>query len=328
MIPTRYKTMQPQTELTLPIERLDILEDLPCSSTLRYLKGEVIYDSDKPATHLYLVIEGRVKVMRAAADGRQVLLDVYQAEEIFGESALLNLTRRPERAIALEPVTLMAWTQAEIHSIIQCRPQLGEALSQILAQRLVDCQTRVESFAVDRANQRLARTLLRLAELRLADKPTQSSEDGSVRISGLKHQLLSDYVVANRATVTHWMNCFRRQGFVRYSRAFLFLYPDALKQWLASNCLESAQGLDQKSERQKKRVTTDAQPLTSREREVVGVVAQGLKNREIAQRLSISEQTVKNHLQNIFDKLGASNRHQAARRFAQLYENHTSTTTV
>jgi DNA-binding NarL/FixJ family response regulator len=49
-------------------------------------------------------------------------------------------------------------------------------------------------------------------------------------------------------------------------------------------------------------------PLSTREREIVGLVAQGYKNKEMAEKMFISEQTVKNHLHNIFDKLGVSDR--------------------
>ena len=45
-----------------------------------------------------------------------------------------------------------------------------------------------------------------------------------------------------------------------------------------------------------------------REKEIVQLVAQGFRNREIGEKLFISEQTVKNHLHNIFDKLGVSDR--------------------
>ena len=48
--------------------------------------------------------------------------------------------------------------------------------------------------------------------------------------------------------------------------------------------------------------------LTIREREIVALVAQGYKNKEMAEKMFISEQTVKNHLHNIFDKLGVSDR--------------------
>ena len=49
-------------------------------------------------------------------------------------------------------------------------------------------------------------------------------------------------------------------------------------------------------------------PLSSRERDIVRQIAQGYKNREIADNLFISQQTVKNHLHSIFDKVGVSGR--------------------
>jgi DNA-binding NarL/FixJ family response regulator len=52
--------------------------------------------------------------------------------------------------------------------------------------------------------------------------------------------------------------------------------------------------------------------LTSREREVIALVGQGLKNKQIAQRLTISERTVRHHLTAIFDKLTISNRRELA----------------
>lgn len=53
---------------------------------------------------------------------------------------------------------------------------------------------------------------------------------------------------------------------------------------------------------------TRTSPLSPREREIVGLVLQGYKNRELAEKLAISEQTVKNHMHNVFDKLGVSDR--------------------
>ena len=54
--------------------------------------------------------------------------------------------------------------------------------------------------------------------------------------------------------------------------------------------------------------TRERSPLSTREREIVTLVAQGYKNKEMAEKMFISEQTVKNHLHNIFDKLGVSDR--------------------
>ena len=52
--------------------------------------------------------------------------------------------------------------------------------------------------------------------------------------------------------------------------------------------------------------------LTKRELEVLKMIASGSFNKEIASTLNISERTVKNHVSNIFKKIGVSDRTQAA----------------
>ncbi|NLY10203.1 MAG: response regulator transcription factor [Firmicutes bacterium] len=55
-----------------------------------------------------------------------------------------------------------------------------------------------------------------------------------------------------------------------------------------------------------------AQNLTPREREVLKLIAKGMTNSEIAETLFISKHTVKNHVSNIYRKLGADDRTQIA----------------
>jgi two-component system, NarL family, nitrate/nitrite response regulator NarL len=54
--------------------------------------------------------------------------------------------------------------------------------------------------------------------------------------------------------------------------------------------------------------TGERPTLTTREREIVQYVSQGYKNKKMAEKMFISEQTVRNHLHNIFDKVGVSDR--------------------
>lgn len=54
--------------------------------------------------------------------------------------------------------------------------------------------------------------------------------------------------------------------------------------------------------------------LTPREHEILGLIAQGLSNREIGERLFVSENTVKTHSSRLFDKLGVSRRLQAVQK--------------
>jgi len=226
---TQIPVSAPQRDLEDP------LAHLPCSTILAFKKGQVVYDQDQPSNNLYLVIAGKVKVSRLAEDGRQVVVDIYQPDEFFGESAFLSLSRRSEIAVALEGVKVMTWTTADIEDILMRRPKLAIALMQLLVQRSMDFGQRIESFSVDNIARRLARTLIRFSE-RLGSL----SDDGSVQMIPFTHELLSQYVGTSREIVTHYMNHFRRQGYLRYSRKGIMLYRDAMKDWLRQPV--SAQG--------------------------------------------------------------------------------------
>jgi DNA-binding CsgD family transcriptional regulator len=58
--------------------------------------------------------------------------------------------------------------------------------------------------------------------------------------------------------------------------------------------------------------------LTPREHEILGLIAEGLSNREIGERLFVSENTVKSHSSRVFEKLGVSRRTEAVRRAREL----------
>src|ERR1035441_304882 len=84
----------PQTQKALE----DPLAHLPCSSIVEFKKGQMVYNQDQPSRNIYLIIEGKIKVCRMADDGHQVVVEIYQPDEFFGESALLTLPHRCEQA--------------------------------------------------------------------------------------------------------------------------------------------------------------------------------------------------------------------------------------
>lgn len=79
------------------------------------------------------------------------------------------------------------------------------------------------------------------------------------------------------------------------------VFPRAVRQWII--------------ERQKQ---PPAPVLSEREQEVLSLLAEGMSNAQIANKLNVSESTVKFHLQNIYDKLGVSNRTEAAAAFHRV----------
>jgi CRP/FNR family transcriptional regulator len=221
---TRPSVLAPKKALEDP------LLHLPCSIIVEFKKRQVIYDQDQPSTSLFLIIDGRIKVSRVADDGHQVVVNIYQPDEFFGESALVNLPHRCEQATALENTKLMAWSTAEIQDVITKRPRLALALLQILVQRNIGFTQRIQSLSVDNIARRLARSLIHFSE-RLGTM----EEDGSVRVTPFTHELLAQYVGTSREIVTRYMSQFRRQGYLKYSRKGIILYREAFRDRLRQN---------------------------------------------------------------------------------------------
>jgi len=221
---TSLTTLAPRTSLEDP------LAELPRSAIQEYRKGQIIYNHDQPCNTLYVVIQGKVKISRLADGGRQVIVGIYQEDDFFGESAFLNLSCWLEQVAALDKTRVMAWTTTEIEDMVAKRPRLAVALVQILVQRTLDFTQRIEAFSVDTIARRLARLLISLSE-----RMGTPQEDGSVDLMPFTHETLSQHVGTSREIVTHYMNQLRRQGYLRYSRKSLALYPGALREWLRQN---------------------------------------------------------------------------------------------
>lgn len=212
---------------TLSREVEDALMYLPRKGVSDFSRGDVIFDENNPSKALHLVVQGRVKVTIPVEDGGQTVVDIFNTDDFFGESSLLGDHPVPERAVALDNVTLMSWTRAEIEEQIERQPRLGIALMQMLVKRGLDYEERLQSFALDKTPERIVRALLRFAE-----HLGTPAEDGSLRIPPLTHQAISEYVGTSREIVTFQMNHLRQNGFLRYSRRGIQVYTEALREHL------------------------------------------------------------------------------------------------
>jgi CRP/FNR family transcriptional regulator len=87
-----------------------VLYDIPHSTISVYQKGEIIYCPQEPSTSLYLLNRGRVKVSRISDTGSEIVIDIYQRDELFGESALASPSLpRSDQATALERAMVLVW---------------------------------------------------------------------------------------------------------------------------------------------------------------------------------------------------------------------------
>jgi len=212
---------------TIKTQLEDPLVYLPLSNIVEYRRRQRIYTYDQAATSLYLVVKGSVKLTRIAPNGRLVVAGICQPDELFGESAVLNLPHRGEEATAMEETKVMSWTLPVLAESIMRRPPLAMALMQVLAQRTIDLKETLESFSTETTARRLARWLGRFA-----DRWGVPHGAGGKRIAPFTHSLLGQCVGTSREVISALMNQLRRQGLLEYSRQFIVVNPEPLRQWL------------------------------------------------------------------------------------------------
>ena len=170
----------------------EVLAYLPVSAITLYKKRQPVYSRETTLSHIYMVVSGAVAIYQITADSRQVLLEIVRPDELFGETAFVG-PRRAEQAIAMEHTALMAWPVSEIEALVMQNPRLAVALLQMLAQRNEQFGRRIESFAVDSIERRLARSLIDLSE-----RFGSPGLDGYVEMMPITHEQLANYVGTSR----------------------------------------------------------------------------------------------------------------------------------
>ena len=127
-----------------------------------------------------------------------------------------------------------------------------------------------------------------------------SASDDRVDLS-LALDLGAKGIVSKRAATKSLLEAIRRVG-----RGEIWVDPQFVD--LGLKCEPSTRTRRRQSMGPPPKPTVGWECLTPREKQIASRVAQGLRYREIAKRLHISEQTVRNHLRNIFDKLQINDR--------------------
>ncbi len=204
-----------------------VLQGLPPGQEHIWPRGDMIYRQDAKPDCVYRIRSGRVKLSRVCQDGRETVLEILKPGEILGEVAVLDDSLRPAQAQALDLVITDAWPVSLWRQHLDADSRLGIWLAKRLNVRLRQAQDRIESLAYDSIPRRLARTMLENGE-----RFGTQLEDGRLRLAPLTHEALAQQVATSREIITHYMNQFRQQGMLEYSRKWIDLQPEKLQQLL------------------------------------------------------------------------------------------------
>jgi len=173
-----------------------------------YPKGSVILFEDDPGDSLFVVRDGRVKVVLVAEDGREVILGILGVGEHFGELSLIDDQPRSAHVVAMEDSTLLVLRREDFRRRVEQSPQVAWALLVEMSRRLRRADDKIGSLVLLDVPGRIARVILDAAE-----------EGGKEEIEKpLTHQTIAHVIGASRETVSRAMREFVESGWITTER--------------------------------------------------------------------------------------------------------------
>ncbi len=173
----------------------------------RYPKNAIIVEEGLPGDYMYVLREGRVKVTKASQDGREKIIDFFEAGAFFGEMSLLDRAPRSATVRTLEPVTLLALSRRDFLRLLEGSPDLALSLIQELTRRLRATDDQATSVSFQCVQDRAKGLFDRIAR-------PQAELDGRRVTPSLTHQQIADMIGTSRETVTRAVKELKASGWL------------------------------------------------------------------------------------------------------------------
>jgi CRP/FNR family transcriptional regulator, cyclic AMP receptor protein len=205
---------QSKPALTTAGTRFDPVAFLETAATGRvispYPKKQIIFAQGDAADAVFYIKKGKVKVSVVSKAGKEAVVALLGQNEFLGEGCLIGQPKRLATATAVTECVIMKVEKAEIQRVLHNEA----AFAQIFISHILVRNARIEEDLVDQlfnsTEKRLARVLLLLANFGKEGRPEPI-------VAKISQETLAEMIGATRSRVNHFMNNFRRLGFIDYN---------------------------------------------------------------------------------------------------------------
>lgn len=188
--------------------------------------GQNIFSTGDNSETLYVVLEGRIRIVRFSEDGQEIALGFIEPGEIFGEVAMIDGGRRSASAYVQEECKLGAVSRSDFFDFLNTEPQTSVRLLVMMCGRLRNTIDQVHNIGLMKIEARLARTLLWLAS-----NYGVASADGVMVDIKIGHREIGAFVAATRESVGKQLRLWRDEGLIdREGGKFIIRDMEALSE--------------------------------------------------------------------------------------------------
>jgi len=201
-----------------------LADALAAARTRRVPAGGFYFHEHDPATHLYVLTEGRLKITQLTPEGHQVIHMLLTGGQPFGGVAALGEGTYPITAEAVEDCVALSWDAKTMARLMRKYPDIAINTARFLARRFHELQVQHRQLMTERVERRVARALLKLADHAGRKAP------GGVEIDfPLSRQDLAEMTGTTLFTVSRLLSGWNEKGLIKAERQRVtVLNPDAL----------------------------------------------------------------------------------------------------
>ena len=178
--------------------------------TVKIAKGSILFKEGDDGEHLYVIIDGKLKLGTSSGDGRENLLSILGPGEMFGELSLFDPGPRTSTATAVTDAKLLSLSHEKVIPWLKQNPEVSLQLLTRLSQRLRRTNEAVGDLVFSDVPGRVAKALIDLGE-----RFGKTGAEGLLVNHDLTQEELAQLVGASRETVNKALADFAGRGWLK-----------------------------------------------------------------------------------------------------------------
>jgi CRP-like cAMP-binding protein len=202
---------------------------LPYTRLKRYEKGDTIFREGDPSERFHTIVSGRVKIVKFAPFGKELILEIFGPGDPFGAVAAYEGRPFPASALAIETTDVLSILRTDFFTLIARHPEIARGLLLGLTRRLIELTQKLAQLSSGGVEYRIAALFLKLA-----DGMGKKEGDRIVIPLALSRQDIADMVGTTIETAIRIMSRWSREAIVRTERASFVIENRALLERIVS----------------------------------------------------------------------------------------------
>jgi len=202
---------------------LDKIVDISISR--EWKKNSHIFMQGDPLENVYFINEGKVKVYKSDANGREQIVAILKKGEMFPHVGFFRKGGYPGYSEVLEQASLVVVPISQFEKVLVDNPHLSIKVFKVLGEKIVDLQERLEAQILNNTYEQIIKLLIRLGELH-----GEKQEDGTVLLKAdFTNKDLANMIGTTRETVSRTLTKMKKDELITTdSNGNIILDPDVL----------------------------------------------------------------------------------------------------